>query len=189
MCYNKPIQKMAHWEGASQVLQIGSYVVYGAHGVCKVLEPEERVVDRRTVQYIVLAPLEQPEARYYVPSQNQMALAKLHPLATDDELQRILESEDVRKDAWIPDENQRKLRYRELIGSGDRVALLRMVHSLHRRRQIQQAAGRRLHLCDDNFLRDAERLLNAEFSLVLHIQPSEVGAYISSRLNAQQDEV
>ena len=41
-------------------------------------------------------------------------------------------------------------------------------------------AGRKLHLCDENFMRDAEKLLNAEFSLVLNIAPNEVEGYILS---------
>lgn len=38
----------------------------------------------------------------------------------------------------------------------------------------------KFYLCDENFLKDAEKLLSAEFTLVLSIQPEEVGAYIQS---------
>ena len=111
-----------------------------------------------------------------------MALAKLSRVLEKDALIELLTSERIRENCWIADENQRKQRYRELITSGDRVALLQMISTLHQHKKEQAAAGRKLHLCDDNFLKDAEKLLNFEFSLVLGIQLSEVGNYIQSVL-------
>lgn len=165
------------------MFQIGDQVVYGIHGVCRILDLEERRIDRKSVKYFALEPLDQPGARFYVPSENPAALAKLRRIISREELETLLGSAQIRENCWISDENQRKQRYRELINSGDRVALLRMIHTLHQHKTEQAAAGRKFHLCDDNFLRDAEKLLNAEFSLVLGIQPSEVGEYILSALD------
>jgi RNA polymerase-interacting CarD/CdnL/TRCF family regulator len=58
-----------------------------------------------------------------------------------------------------------------------------MINTLHQHKKVQAEAGRKFHLCDENFLRDAEKLLNAEFSLVLGIQPADVGAYILSAMD------
>ena len=164
------------------MFQVGDQVVYGIHGVCRILAEEERRVDRKRVKYFALEPLDQPGTRYYVPSENPVALAKLSRVLEKDALIELLTSERIRENCWIADENQRKQRYRELITSGDRVALLQMISTLHQHKKEQAAAGRKLHLCDDNFLKDAEKLLNSEFSLVLGIQLSEVGNYIQSVL-------
>ena len=165
--------------------QIGDHVVYGIHGVCRILCEEERKVDRNKVQYFVLEPVDQAGARYYIPTQNQAALNKLRPVLSREELEALLRSEAVREDFWIADENRRKQTYRELIGSGDRGALIRMVGTLHRHRREQMEAGRKFHLCDENFLRDAEKLLNAEFSMVLGIAPGQVGQYILSAMQRE----
>ena len=140
-------------------------------------------MDRKKIKYFVLEPIEQPGARFYVPSENPAALAKLRHIISRQELEDLLNSEEIRVNCWIADENQRKQRYRELINSSDRVALLQMIGTLHQHKKDQVAAGRKFHLCDENFLRDAEKLLNAEFSLVLGIHPSEVGGYILSALD------
>lgn len=58
-----------------------------------------------------------------------------------------------------------------------------MIHALHRHKDTQQALGRKFHLCDDNFLHDAEKLLSSEFSVVLDISPDQVGAYILRVMN------
>ena len=162
----------------------GDQVLYGIHGICTILNVEFRSVDRKKVEYYVLEPKDQPGARFYVPTQNQAAVAKLRRVITADELNTLLRSDAVRQDAWIADENQRKQRYRDLITSGDRTALLSMVGSLHRHKQDQLAAGRKFHLCDENFLRDAEKVLSAEFSLVLGIPQEKIGEYIQNALGA-----
>ena len=48
--------------------QIGDWVVYGIHGVCIIAAVEQRLVDKKKVEYFVLTPKDQPEARFYVPT-------------------------------------------------------------------------------------------------------------------------
>ena len=164
------------------MFQQGSLVVYGMHGVCKILGMEVRRIDRNSVEYYVLEPVKQSGDRYYVPLQNATAVSKMRPLLSTEQLDALLSSLEASQNAWIADENQRKQKYRELITSGDRAALLSMVKALHIHKEAQVAQGRRLHLCDENFLRDAENLLGGEFSLVLGIPPDGIGAYIKSKL-------
>lgn len=180
-CYNTLISGDIGfiWERSeSGMYQVGEQVLYGVHGVCTIAEQEERTVDRKKILYYVLEPRDQAGARYYVPAGNPAALAKMRPVMTRQELEALLDSEAVRRDTWIEDENARKQRYRELISSCDRTELICMVRTLHARKKAQAAAGRKFHLCDENFLRDAEKLLNSEFSLVLDIPPAEIAGYV-----------
>ncbi len=162
----------------------GNQVVYGIHGVCNILENEIRTVNRKKVEYYVLQPLEQPDARYYVPVQNQTAVSKMSHLLTSEQVDALLRGDAAQPFEWISDENQRKQYYRAVIGSGDRAALIQMVRLLHTHRKEQQAAGKKFHQSDENFLHDAEKLLSGEFSLVLSIPRSEVGSYIQSFFNS-----
>ena len=164
------------------MLQLGSLVVYGIHGVCIIADVEQRVVDRKKVEYFVLTPKDQPKARFYVPTQNQAALSRLHPLLSREALDALLDSEETSKDCWVQNENLRKQKYKELINSGDRAALISMIRSLQKHKENQLAAGRKFHLCDENFLRDATKLLSAEFSLVLGIPQTEVADYMKQQL-------
>lgn len=164
------------------MLQEGTQLVYGIHGVCTIVDVETKSVDRKKVEYFVLEPKEQPGARYYVPTHNPAALAKLRPLLSAEELETLLASESTRRISWIADENLRKQKYRELINSADRAALIRMIRALYRHKQEQLEAGRKFHQCDENFLRDAQKLLCSEFSLVLGIPQSEVSGYIEKKL-------
>ena len=163
----------------------GDRVLYGAHGVCNVVCIEVRSVDRKKIEYYVLQPVDQPGARFYVPTQNQAAVAKLRPMITHQELEAILQAEETGKDAWIEDENQRKQYYRDLLSGGDRGALVSMVHTLYRRRETQLAAGRKFHQCDETFLKEAQKLLDSEFSLVLNIGQEEVRQYVQDAIEAR----
>lgn len=160
------------------MLQCGQKVVYGTHGVCVIVALEVRTVNRRKVEYYVLEPIDQKGSRFYVPTQNEAAVAKLRPLLSKDALDTLIRSEDAHRDSWVSDDNKRKQCYRELMNSGDRTALVAMVRTVIGQRELMLASGRKLHLCDENFLRDAQKLLNSEFSVVLGIKPAEVGDYI-----------
>ncbi len=164
--------------------QLGDLVMYGIHGVCRLVDRESRVVDRKTAQYLVLEPIGQTASRFYVPAENPNAMAKLRPVLQREELEQILLSDAVRQERWIEAENLRKQYYRDLVAGGDRVALLQMVRTLHRHKQEQAAAKRKFHLCDENFLRDAKRLIDTEFSVVLGIPAEDVEAYILEKMNA-----
>lgn len=164
------------------MFQAGEFVMYGVHGVCRVIGTEKQLVNRKRTEYLVLEPLVHNESRFYLPTGNPTAMAKLKSVLSAGELRELIVSEDVRKDCWIADENQRKQRYRDLISSGDRTGVMQMVCSLYRYRDEQYAAGRKFHQCDDNFLRDAEKLLASEISLVLEMSPEDARNFLREQL-------
>ena len=143
------------------------------------MDLEEKKIDRKTICYFVLEPIDQPGSRYYVPSENQAALSKLRPLSTKEELQSLLTS-PLAENVWIPDENRRKQYYRELVSSVNLKAMIDMIRCLrlHRRQQMEQ--GRKFHQCDENFLRDAQRTLSTEISMVMEIPDDQVDTYLET---------
>ena len=162
------------------MLQCGQLFLYGIHGVCQIVDVEVRVIDRKKIEYYVLEPVSHPSARFYVPVHNQVALSKLHPLLSKEELCALISSCDANRDSWIPDEGQRKNRYRELINGSDRAALLAMVRSVWVQKDLQLTSGKKFHQCDENFLRDAQKVLGSELSLVLGIAFDKVFEYIQN---------
>ncbi len=158
--------------------QPGQQVVYGGHGVCSILELEDRMVDRKPIRYYVLQPLEQSATRYYVPTHNENALAKMRPLMDKEALLALLQSGQVKADCWIPDENRRKQYYRQLISSIDLEAVIRMIHCLRQQKATLLQAGKRFHMCDENFLQDAQKILSSELSVVLQVPRQELDGYL-----------
>ena len=162
--------------------EIGQQVLYGLHGICTIIGIERMRFGSSRENYYILEPLQQPGSKFYVPVNNEAAVAKLSRLMTQQQLLELLHCDAVRRYPWIADESQRKLRFKELINSGDRAQLMGMIGALHRHKQEQLAAGRKFHQSDENFLNDAQKLLNAEFALVFHLEPRAVNGFILSEL-------
>ena len=165
------------------MFETGEWVRYGIHGVCRVMGIEKQTVNRKRTEYLVLAPRLQSKSRFYLPTDNPAAMAKLKPVLGEAEMRALLSSDTIRKDVWIDEENQRKQHYRDIMSGGDRLTLLQMVTSLYRYRAAQTASGRKFHQCDENFLRDAEKLLSSEISLVLNLTQEQARDYLRERLN------
>ena len=160
----------------------GEYVVYGIHGACRVLGREKQLVNRKRTEFLVIEPLAQNGSRFYLPIENPTAMAKLKPVLTVQELSQLLESQQIRTDCWIPDDGPRKQAYRDLINNADRLSLLQMLASVYRYRKNQETSGRKFHQCDENFIRDAEKLLSSEISLVMDITTEQARDYLRQHL-------
>ena len=160
------------------MFQLGELITYGTHGVCRIIDRENRRVDRKAVEYFVLEPLDHPGSRFYVPTGNQAALSKLKRLLSAQELMDIVNSPESKADCWISDDNQRKQQYRSILAAGDRASVISLVRSLYAHKQRQFAAGKKFHMSDENFLNDAQKIIYSELSLVLEIPGNEVTQFL-----------
>lgn len=164
------------------MFEIGELVVYGAHGVCSVSRMQDQIIDRKKKTYLVLKPLRGKSTEYFAPTGNPAAMAKLLPLVTRERLELLLSSDQIRTADWIPDENRRKQTYRELMSAGSREKLMQAVYTLYQQKKYQHAAGKKLHLCDENFLHDAEKLLAEEIESVMELDSPGAIAYLREKL-------
>lgn len=161
---------------------VGDLVVYGIHGVCRITQTQEQIVDRKKVEYFVLVPTQQPDAAFFVPMHNPVAVSKMRKVLTREELTDLLQSGQVKEDSWIANEAVRKEKYRCLISNADCAELICMLRALYLHKQAQLALGKKLHICDENFMKDAERVIRSEVSAVMEIPLEEVGAFIRSKI-------
>ena len=148
-------------------------VIYGSHGVCTIVDIEEKLVDHKPVQYYALEPLAQIGTRYYIPVHNELAVAKLRLPLEADKLQEMLAKTDCDLNCWIENDNARKNRYKELLLNCEPEEMLVIVRLLRQHRDTQLAAGRKFHVSDANFLKAAETLLTGEIAFVLGVDKAE----------------
>lgn len=162
------------------MFQVGENVFYGVHGVCEITAIEKQKVSMQIAEYYVLKPLNASDTRFYVPVKNELAVKKMHPLIHKDELSSLLKASY--KDVWIKDENQRKQRYKELIVSSDRYAIYNMVCTIDRKKKLPAEVGKKIHQCDENFLKDAMKLLVSEVCIVMDLSPEDAEKLILNSL-------
>ena len=162
--------------------QAGETVFYGTEGVCRVVEIREMKVGGEMADYYVLRPIYREGTTVFVPLKNELLVSRMRPLLTRDRIDRMIDEVNEEDKDWIEDASERKAEFQRILLSADRRELLSMVRVLYLRRLNLQTCGKRLRSNDEQMLRDAEKLLDEEFSVVLHIRPREVSEYIRNRV-------
>ncbi len=164
------------------MFQIGQTVLYGMEGVCTIEERKKMKVGHTRAFYYVLRPVFRPTSTIFVPEDNELLLSKMRPVLSQEEITMLLREVPQEELAWIEDPNERKLEYQKILNGGERLWLVRLIRALYLRRQLLQSRGKHLRTGDEQMLRDAEKLLNDEFALVLNISQNEVPEYIRSQI-------
>lgn len=167
------------------MFQIGCKVIYGVHGVCSVSGTESVAAGGKSRLYYVLQPIHQDGSRYLIPTDNSAALHRLIPLISAKEWEELLVSPEVHSGSWISDENQRKQSYKELTAHGSRTELLAALTVLYDHRKVQKEKGRKLHICDDIFLRDTEKMLAEEIADVFGLDIEDAKHYLQNKLTVR----
>lgn len=162
--------------------QIGQTVQYGTEGVCTIVERQLMKVGRTKSYYYVLKPVARPGATIFVPEDNELLLSRMRPVLSAEEIHAILLEVTKEELEWIDDPNERKTEYQKILLAGERLTLLRLIRRLYLHKQQLQAKGKHLRIGDEQLLRDAEKLLNDEFALVLNISQHEVPSFIRSQI-------
>ena len=157
-------------------------VMYATQGVCRITDITTKEICGRTIEYYVLKPIYSETALLYVPVANQKVTSKLRRVLSKDEIIELIQSLRSTEVLWIENEQQRKEKYKELIDGSDRRGLIEMIKSLYIHQKMLNEQGKKLHLVDERFFKEAEKILYDEFALVLNIKTDEVIPFIASQL-------
>lgn len=163
--------------------KINDLVHYGTDGVCSITDIIEKPFRDNMVKYYVLSPVFNTSATIFVPLDNQKLITeRMRYALTPAEVNLIISETSADDDIWIENEAERKARYKEIIQSGNSREILKIVYTLSAHQERQKSIGKKMHIADERFFKDAERLINNEFAAVLGIPPSEVFDYIALSL-------
>ena len=164
------------------MFQINDVVVYGAQGVCEIIGIDEKRVNGEVKQYLVLKPKDDKGVTCFVPTWNEKAMGKMRKVMTREEVNAIIDSIPSQEPSWIANENERKDTYKKILTSGDQAAIISMIQALYLHRKEREADGRRLHMTDERFMKDAEQLLYNEWQYVLNVDKAGLMDYIFHRI-------
>lgn len=164
--------------------QIDDVVVYGLHGVCRITEIEEKEFAGESHLYYTMHPIFDNRSIFFVPVDNEKSKKKVRTLLSSDEIKELIHTMPQQEDIKVSDEKHRKEVYKTIIESGDRCEIMRLVKTLYERREAQQKAGKKQHLVDERFMKEAETVLYDEFAYVLNIERDAVISYIQKELES-----
>ena len=164
------------------MFEVNDVVVYGSHGICEIIGIEERKLDGEIKTYFVLKPKNDRSATCFVPTWNEKAWGKMRKVMTKKDVDALIDAMPNKKPIWIEDENARKETYKQILASGDQAAIISMMQALFAHKREREAAGKRLHMSDEHFMKDAEQLLYNEWQYVLNVDKAGLMAYIFQRI-------
>jgi len=168
------------------MFSVNEYVVYSTVGICRIVDfKKERFGSSAEKNYYILEPVHLKNSYIYVPADNKVATGKMQPVLTAEEVYTLLDSVSNEEIPWISNDTQRREKYYQIIKSGDRKEILKLIKTLYRQKQKRFASGRKFYAADQHILNTAERLIHNEFALALKIKPEDVMPFILNQLKAR----
>jgi len=165
--------------------KIGDTIVYGTQGVCKISGTEQKSFGSATMDYYILEPVYSKNSVIYVPTKNEKLLSKMRRVLSSEEIYSLIREMPNQEVIWIEDESKRKEEYKKWLASGDRVNLVRGIKAVYLHWQEVMKSGKKLHIADEKFLKEAEKLLYNEFAMVLNIDPDQVLPFITEQIEVE----
>ena len=165
------------------MFRVNDVIIYGAQGVCKIVGTEEKTVGGKKKTYFVLKPVNDKASTIFAPTDNELVLQKMRRLLTKEEILKLIDSMTEENAVWIPNENERKELYKSILATGDHMELIKMIKAIYAHKKEREAEGKRLHMSDERFFKDAEQILYNEFQYVLDLaDKDDLMNYIFERL-------
>lgn len=160
------------------MFSIGELVLYGAEGICRIIDIEELDLTGEPMKYYKLAPESDRSSTIFVPTENSILTNRIKALLTEDEIRAVIAEEYTGEPIWSNSTNQRKTRYHEIINSGDRKLLIALVRELYARHRSVRGTGQRFPATDEHYYKLAQKILFDEFSRVIPISKEEFLPFI-----------
>ena len=154
--------------------KIGSIVVYGTEGLCKICDITERTFGKETSEYYVLSPLSNEAETVFVPKNNEKVLKRMRPILSKERASELLEAAPSEYGEWVENDRERQQIYKQILLCGSSEELLMMTRALYLHQIELLERGKKLHAADERFLKDAEKMLFEELAYVYNITVAEV---------------
>ena len=150
------------------MFSVGQNVLYGTNGVCVVEDITEKQVGKVSMEYYVLKPLATDSSTLFVPTHNEELVKRIREVLNKDTIDSILSNlPDIGE--WNENKQERSDNFKSIIAGGDCVELIRMIRLINAHSDELAENGRHLHMSDERFLKEAEKMVSEEVSLVLDV--------------------
>lgn len=161
------------------MFEVGSYIIYGKSGVCKVKavgEPQLSGIDTEKLYY-TLEPVYGSET-IFIPID---AKVPMRSILGREEAQELLEQIPqllAQFGAQLPELEQRELPnyYKSLLGTGEILDELRLLACIYAKKNSAERGGKKLCQTDKLYEGKAEELLFGELATALGVSKEEIAA-------------
>ena len=164
------------------MFHVNDVVLYGTDGVCRLTGIVRKTINGIERDFYELHPVFRQDAVLFLPTDNEKVCARLRHVLTREEILSAIHSMPEEETIWIESDSSRKEQYQSIIRSGDHVRIIQLIKTLYEQREKLKEKGRKMHTADENFLKEAEKILHEEFAFVLNIPQPDVLSFIRSEI-------
>ncbi|MBQ8351917.1 MAG: CarD family transcriptional regulator [Clostridia bacterium] len=156
---------------------VGELVVYGANGVCRIEDIRDESFTGSARRYYILKPItEAGNSRIFVPTDNEKLVGDMKKLLQPAELFSLVAAADPFDMAdWPSDGRSRSKLCRDILASGDREQLVRLIKTVFSQKKTPSAS-------EESVCFRAAIMLYQEFSLVLAIEKADVIPFVLGQM-------
>lgn len=163
------------------MFKVDDYIMYGSTGVCKVVDiTNEQFINGKQRKYYVLSPVYYNNTIIKTPVDNKKI--PMRNIISEGDMTLLINNIPNMKTLWIDDEKKRSEQFKTMLKSGQCEELIKIIRSIDCNKEDTKSMGKKTHKADNDIMKEAERLLNEEFAIILNISPDEVNSYISSQI-------
>jgi len=167
------------------MFQIGDLVIYSGHGICRIHDIEDQTISGETRKYYVLYPLEDSyQLSIRVPVDNQKV--QIYALMTKKEAIEVLEAFKESGAEWIEKNHLRNLIYNEMVSSGNRKDMVKVIKSLMLKKIELEENNAKLAAQDRKLLEQTANVLFKELAIALEMDYDEVVENVLHRVRENQ---
>jgi CarD family transcriptional regulator len=160
---------------------IGDLVIYSAHGICKINDICDKTVAGITKSYYVLHPMDNNHHLTISIPVNNDKVAILD-LIQKEESKQILESFNYPGVEWIDKPNIRLQIYSEILNTGERREIAKVINTLMRKKIDVELHGKKINEQDRKLLINAQTILFKELALSLNTSYEEINEMIVNNI-------
>lgn len=169
-----------------KMYQVKDAVLYGMQGVCEIEAIEEKEFFGEKRMYYVMRQVYQNASTIYIPVDNEKSISKMRKVLSAEEIKPLILGMPEEKTKWIVNDAVRKEKFKEVLQGGKREELIVLIKSVYLHKQkLLEEGKKKLHVADENAMKDAERLLYDEFAYVLKLERNEVLPFILEQIDVK----
>lgn len=162
----------------------GDYIRYASNGVCLIEDMRDIDIKRskKPKKFYVLKPVNASLSTIYVPLDNEELVSRMQRLPSKAEIDCLIDSVEQEKIDWISDRKMRNESFKQIVRNSDPKELLKLVGCIYLEKERLSELGKKLSSTDQNYLSQAESIIENEFSFVLGLADIDIGDYIRKKL-------
>ncbi|WP_404328268.1 CarD family transcriptional regulator [Mesobacillus maritimus] len=159
------------------MFNIGDLIIYSGHGICQIDDICEKTISGITRDYYVLHPMENnPPLTISTPVTNNKVV--MLELIQKEEAHKILESFKKPGVKWDDNPNTRYNIYSELINTGERNEIAKVINTLMCKKIEAERKEKKLYERDQKLLNATQAILFKELSITLGTTFEEINERI-----------